>query len=117
MRRLPPSKILSHQTVIQPSVDSLIADAMSILELELLRLKRHVQSGRALLPDESRILNGYIKGLTELAREDREQQKGVDLSDMSTEEIIKLLQNSPKQIASKPVVSADADSTDDSSQD
>ncbi len=80
-----------------------MADAFSILELELLRMKRKVQKDQALLPDEGRLLNGYIKSLTELAREDREQQKGTDLSKLSTEEIIQLLSKSPKQVAAKPI--------------
>lgn len=101
MSRPPLKRILSHQEVIQPGVDGLIADAMSILELELIRFKNKVQQGRSLLPDESRILNGYIKALTELAREDREQQKGTDLSNMSTEEIIQLLSKAPKQVTGK----------------
>lgn len=104
----PPTKrILSHQTVVQPSVDTLIADAMSILELELLRFKQKVQRGQALIPDEGRLLNGYIKALTELAREDREQQKGTDLSNLSNEEIIALLSKSPKQVTGKPSDSQD----------
>ncbi len=97
----PVKRILSHQTVVQPSVDTLIADAMSILELELLRLKRQVQGGRQLLPDDSRILNGYIKSLTELAREDREQQKGNDFSKLSKEEILELLGSTPRQVTGK----------------
>ncbi len=100
--RPPLKRILSHQQVVQPSVDALIADAMSILELELLRFKTKVQRGQSLLPDEGRLLNGYIKGLTELAREDREQQKGTDLSNMTTEEIIQLLSKAPKQVTGKP---------------
>lgn len=100
-RRTPTKHILTHQTISQPSVDKLIADAMSTLELELLRLRQKAQRGAALLPDEGRLLNGYIKALTELAREDREQQKGTDLSGLSTEEIIKLLQNSPKQVTGR----------------
>lgn len=77
-----------------PEAEGLIADAMSIIQLELVKMHTTVKQGKNLTEPQGRLLNGYIKSLCELSREGRERAKGTDLSGMSTDEIIALLQAS-----------------------
>ena len=80
------------QVVNGPDVERLISDAYSIIELELVKFKTTVKSGRSLDAEQGRLLNGYIRSLTELSKEQRDRDKGTDLSNLSLEEIIALLQ-------------------------
>ena len=76
-----------------PSIDAMISDALTILNTELLRLKTKTATGRPLDATESRVLQGYIKSLYDLSREDRERAKEEDLSKLTTEELLALLGN------------------------
>lgn len=86
-------RILSLPTNIPatPSVDTLTGDALSIIELELVKFKAQVKTGKSLDLKQGRLLNGYVKSLTELSREDRERNKGTDLSNIPTAELLKIL--------------------------
>ena len=74
-----------------PEVDNLIADALGIISMELVKLHTKVKKGSSLTAEEGRLLNGYIKSLTELSKENRERDKGNDLSNLSVEELLALL--------------------------
>jgi hypothetical protein len=83
---------------IYPSVDAMVADALSVVETEILKYKSKVKQGRSLEPNEAKILQGYIKSLVDLSREDRERAKESDLSKLSTEELVQLLGNKKPQL-------------------
>lgn len=86
------SIIISQQNpAIMPSVDLMIADALLVVQKEVARYKTTVERGHHLNLTEAKILQGYIKSLVDLSKEDRERVKDMDLSNMSTEELIKLL--------------------------
>jgi t-SNARE complex subunit (syntaxin) len=78
-----------------PLADTLIADALLIIQAEMVKFKRIANTGKHLSAEEGRLLNHYIKSLTELSREQREQDKKANLDGMTTEELIALLQAKP----------------------
>lgn len=94
----PVKRLVAPEVLQSPSVDALIADAMSIIEMELLKFKAKVRRGLSLEAEEGRLLNGYIKSLVELSKEDRALQVGTDFSKLSSEEIADLLKLTPRQI-------------------
>jgi formate dehydrogenase maturation protein FdhE len=88
-----------------PSVAGMLSDALSIMSQQIDRLK--VKSGhqqQALDERESRILQGYVKSLIDIAKEDREREKTDKsikaLENMSTEELLEMAKSelsSPKK--------------------
>lgn len=87
--------------LLWPSVDSMMADALSVIQLEITKYKTKVAQGRSLDSREAKTLQGYIKSLVELSREDRERLKEQDLSALSTEELLALLGNKVPQLEGK----------------
>ena len=88
--------------IVWPSVDNLMADALTVVQTEILKFKTKVTSGRSLDSREAKTLQGYIKSLVELSREDRERMKDEDLSKLSTEELVALLgAKAPAQLTGK----------------
>lgn len=88
--------------LIFPNVDSLIADALTTVQLELIKFKTKVSSGRSLDSREAKTLQGYIKSLVELSKEDRDRHKDEDLSNLTTEELVALLgSKATKQLTGK----------------
>lgn len=92
---------LENTKVVQvPEAEALVADAMSIIQIELVKMHTSVKRGTSLTEAQGRLLNGYIKSLCELSKEARERAKNTDLSGLSTEQIIELLTKSKD--AAKP---------------
>jgi hypothetical protein len=87
--------------LLWPSVDSMMADALGVIQLEITKFKTKVAQGRSLDSREAKTLQGYIKSLVDLSREDRERLKEQDLSELSTEELLALLGNKVPQIEGK----------------
>lgn len=88
--------------ILWPSVDSIMADALGVVQTEIIKFKTKVAQGRSLDSKEAKTLQGYIKSLVELSREDRERLKEEDLSKLSTEELLQLLSNKvPSQLNGK----------------
>lgn len=87
--------------MLWPSVDSMMADALGVIQLEITKFKTKVAQGRSLDSREAKTLQGYIKSLVELSREDRERLKEQDLSALSTEELLALLGNKVPQLEGK----------------
>lgn len=71
-------------------VDTLITDALGTIELELVKFRAKVNSGKSLELAEGRLLTHYVKALIELSRESREREKTTDLSKLSDEELTEL---------------------------
>lgn len=85
--------------LVWPSVDALMADALQVVQLEITKFKTKVVQGRSLDSREAKTLQGYIKSLVELSREDRERLKNEDLSQLTTEELLALSPAVAKQIS------------------
>lgn len=77
--------------LVFPSVDNMVADALEVIKLEIKKYHTKVASGRSLDSREAKTLQGYIKSLVDLSREDRERTKDVDLASLTAEELIALL--------------------------
>lgn len=59
----------------KPSLGTLLEDSLSIMQTEILRLKRRANENIAgLTPTEANVLQGYIKALVAAAKEVREFQ-------------------------------------------
>jgi hypothetical protein len=74
--------------VLYASVDGMINDALDTIKIEIVRLHTKVKRGVQLNPTEAKLLQGYVKCLVDLSKEDRERARDADLSNMSTEELL-----------------------------
>lgn len=82
------------KVVVMPSIEHLIADATGIIQMELVKFKTKVKQGKSLDATEGRLLNGYVKSLCDLLKEQRERDKDTDLSKLTTDELVELLKTS-----------------------
>ena len=88
--------------IVMPSVDEMLADSLQVLRAEILRFKTKVAQGRPLDQAEAKTVQGYIRSLVELSKEDRERLKGTDLSQLTEEELVALLgAKAPKALQGK----------------
>lgn len=100
-----PRRIIPKQShvVEVPQADLLIADALRIIQNEMVQFATKSRNGKSLSLSEARVLQGYIKSLTDLSKESRERAKQDDLSNMTDEELVSamqsLLQKSAKSVA------------------
>lgn len=94
----PTRRIISSATVVRAasvatSPAKMLEDALSIMDNQIERL-RVKSASMALDEREARTLLGYVKGLVEISKEEREREKSdkvaKELADMSTEELLKL---------------------------
>jgi hypothetical protein len=72
-----------------PAVENMLDDALTVIALELAKYKRNVHVGRSLDLKEARVLQGYVKALVELSKENRERAKDEDGSELSDVELMK----------------------------
>jgi hypothetical protein len=86
-----PSNVL-----VVPEANTLIADALRIIQNQLTQIaaqsNKAISQGKTLGLAEARVLQGYIKALVELSKEERERSKSDDLSKLSDEELAELVQ-------------------------
>lgn len=95
---------LADTKIVQvPEAETMIGDALSIINLELLKFHATVKRGVSLSSEEGRLLNNYIKSLVELSKEARERDKGADLGGMSTADMILALAENSEDPALKAV--------------
>lgn len=78
--------------VVRPSVPHLIDDALSIISTEILQFKNIVNRGKSLDLKQAKVLQGYIRALVELSEEARKRDDETDLSNMSDEDLIKMVE-------------------------
>ena len=78
--------------ILAPDVNTLLGDALSVIASEILRFKHKSDQNKALDLAESRVLQGYIKSLTDLSRESRERENDMDLANASDEELLKTVE-------------------------
>ena len=105
--QLPPEKkkkgsaLAAYKVVDTPNVAQMASNLMSIIAIEIDRLYVKARSGAPLSLPEVKTLSAYAETLTRLNKESREQAKDIDLSELSTEELIKLLRKQPNMPAIK----------------
>lgn len=98
----PQHRIHDANIVVTPSISTLLEDALSVISSEILRFKHKSGQGKALDLAESRVLQGYIKSLTELAKESREREDDMDLANATDEELLKLVEQMKSKKETKP---------------
>ena len=90
--KISPIQVIEASTTA-PSVNKMLDHSLSIMgeQIERLRIKSR---GTALDERESKVLLGYIKGLVEISKEEREREKAdkgvAQLANMTTEELLQL---------------------------
>lgn len=84
-----------------PNVHDLLNDALEIVQIEIIKIRTKVRSGRSLDSRETKVLQGYIKSLVELSKEDRERMRDMDLSDFTDDELRALAAPAAKMLASR----------------
>lgn len=88
-----PRAVPSNSTIIKPTVEHILQDALDIVTNEIMKLKaRSVHGGGSLNINEARVLQGYIKSLVELSKESRETRDSEDLANISDTELLTLIE-------------------------
>lgn len=77
-----------------PDVEQVLSDALSIINIEVIKFHSQVKRGVSLSSEEGRLFNNYIKSLCELNKEARESRKQADLGGLNTIEMIRTLAES-----------------------
>lgn len=75
-------------TRLKPHLGRMMAEGYSVIDMELRRLREKAESGKPLTPSETRQLEVYLKGLSQLAREEREQERRNPIEDLADEELV-----------------------------
>lgn len=70
--------------------DLLLNDAKVIIAAELAHYRSKASRGISLDLKEARVIQGYLDSLTKLQKEEREQARAEDLSNLSDEELMQL---------------------------
>lgn len=95
---------------LMPGAEHLLEDALSIIQTEILQYKFKTQKSNVRLnPSEARIVQGYIKALTDILKEKREREEEEDFSSLSDEELLNLVENLQKARARKAALSSGGD--------
>jgi len=85
-----PKKNEPVSTLMVQSTDLLIDDAKLIIAAELARYRQKASRGISLDLKEARVVTGYIAELTKLQREEREQARSEDLSNLTDDELLQV---------------------------
>lgn len=80
-----------NDVIITPGVNNVLSDALNVISTEVARFSGKVRNGKPLEEREARTLQGYVRALVELSREERERAKTEDLSRLTTEELAALV--------------------------
>ena len=81
---------LGAASALSNSTDLLLNDAKLIIAAELARYRKKVTHGASLDLKEARVVQGYLAELTKLQREEREEARAADLSNLTDEEMMQL---------------------------
>ena len=81
------------KVVVLPALQNMMDDALQTLSAEIVRFRnKSVRERTALTPNEARVLQGYIKSLVDLSKESREREDDNDLSKLSDDELLALVE-------------------------
>lgn len=86
-----PKRNESQVTVVNDT-ENLLNDAKMIIAAELARYRGKAMQGISLDLKEARVVQGYLDSLTKLQKEEREQARSQDLSNLNDEELMQLAQ-------------------------
>lgn len=88
-------------TVVVPTIDALMNDALAIIGNELAFYRLKTQRGSTLMLKEAKAVRDYVNALISLTKENREIARLNDLSDLSDQELIDLASELVKIKSSK----------------
>ena len=92
-------RAVQSQISLLPDAPTLIDDALTVIATEIVKFKKKTSEGKSLDLSEARVLQGYIKSLVELCKEQREREEAMDLASKSDAEIVALVEKLRKQKA------------------
>lgn len=72
------TKAVASRIETVPQLGTMIHDALSVIQTEILKFKNKVNKGHSLDLSEARVFQGYLKSLTDAAREMRERDTAED---------------------------------------
>lgn len=75
---------------VVPSIGQLLDNAKAIIGSQLQKYKSKVERGVTLDQKEERIITNYLEALNRAAKEEREQARADDLSNLTDEELLQL---------------------------
>jgi len=78
--------------VLAPTINTLTSDALSIIQTEIARYKHKSNAGKLDQADH-RIIQGYLKSLSELDKSNRAREDDMDLANASDDELLKLVES------------------------
>jgi len=76
--------------MLMPQVHTIMDNALSILNKEIMYYMARVTRGHTLSPSEAKIFSMHINSLTTLSKEDRARLDASDLANMSAEELLEM---------------------------
>lgn len=80
------------QITVVNDTENLLNDAKMIIAAELARYRGKAMKGVSLDLKEARVVQGYLDSLTKLQKEEREQARSQDLSNLNDDELMQLAQ-------------------------
>lgn len=98
---LPAKQVTDVTIILAPTVNTLTSDALSIIQTEIARYKKKSNDGKLDQADH-RIIQGYLKSLSELDRVNRGREDDMDLANMNDKELLELVDNLRNKKATKP---------------
>jgi hypothetical protein len=88
---LTPRVVTDAGLALEASAPTLIQDALYIIQNEMTKFKQK-SNKNSLQDSDHRIIQGYLKTLTEIERGIREREEGMDLSNKTDDELIKMVE-------------------------
>lgn len=83
---------------LKPHIGVIMADAYTVIAEEFRVLRQRVEMGEELSPSETRKFVQMADTMTKLAREEREQEKKTDPSQMSDEDLLMMLDEAARTL-------------------
>ena len=84
---------------LKPHIGVIMADAYTVIAEEFRVLRQRVENGEELTPSETRKFVHMADTITKLAREEREQEKKTDPTQLSDEDLLLVLDDAVKTLA------------------
>ena len=83
---------------LKPHIGVIMADAYTVIAEEFRVLRQRVEMGEELSPSETRKFVQMADTMTKLAREEREQEKKTDPSQMSDEDLLMMMDEAARTL-------------------
>ena len=85
---------------MRPHIGVMLSDAYTVIAEEFRVMRTRVENGEELSPSEARKFSALADTMTKLAREEREQEKKTDPSQLSDEALLEMLESAREALGS-----------------